>query len=490
LSKKVIINNKDFETRVALLENSELVELYIQREQDIFVGNIYKGHVVKVLPGMQSAFIDIGMEKTAFLSVNDIYTEVDEDFDFKKNKNYNLDISKILKEGQKIIVQVSKEPIGTKGPRVTTNITIAGRYLVLIPMVPNIGISRKIENEEIRETLNQTLDELFSVHGYGLIARTASEKVSSRLIRKDYEYLIKTWNEILKRKEKQAGKGLLYTEEDVSIRFIRDILTDSVDKIVIDDEKTYKELYRYLNRYDTKSKKLLDYYDKNEAIFDAYRIEHEIERAIDKKVWLKSGGYIIIDQTEALVSIDVNSGRYVGKKNVEETILNINLEAAKEIACQLRLRNLGGIIIIDFIDMEKQSHKDKILSTLKTELKKDREKTDVIGLSELGLVEMTRKRTQESLRKTICEPCFYCSGRGYIKSSKTLVSEIYRIVRREFLDSEVKGIEIFLNPLLVDYIYQNKINFFESLAKKYSKNINFKEEVDFHYEQYEISLKT
>lgn len=490
MSKKVIINNKDFETRVALLENSELVELYIQKDQDILVGNIYKGLVMKVLPGMQSAFIDIGMEKTAFLSVNDIYTEVDEDFDFDKSKNENLDISKILKEGQEIIVQVLKEPIGTKGPRVTTNITIAGRYLVLIPMVPNIGVSRKIEDEETRDKLNETLDELFSMHGYGLIARTASEKVNPRLIRKDYEYLIKTWNEILKKKEKQSGKGLLYVEEDVSIRFIRDILTSDINKIIIDDEKTYKELYKYLNRYDTKSKKLLEFHDKDEAIFDEYRIEHEIERAIDKKVWLKSGGYIIIDQTEALVSIDVNSGRYVGNKNVDETIFNINLEAAKEIACQLRLRNLGGIIIIDFIDMDKQSHKDKILNTLRKELKKDRAKTEVLGLSELGLVEMTRKRTQESLRKTICAPCFYCEGRGYLKSSRTIVSEIYRVVRREFLDSEVKGIEVYLNPLLVDYIYQNKINFFKDLAKKHSKDINFKEEVDFHYEQYEISLKT
>lgn len=489
MASTLVINDRVYETRVALLENDDLVELYIERNIDnILVGNIYKGVVIRVLPGMDSAFIDIGMEKAAFLSIADI-CRVSDDVEFEGEIKVNTDISDILKEGQEVIVQISKEPIGTKGPRVTTNITLAGRYLVLAPMTPTIGISRKIDDKEERARLKKILTELFEINSFGLIARTASSGVSLKLLKKDYELLAKQWSEITKKRTKLSKKGLLHTEVDASHRFLRDILIDGVEKIVVDNEDTYKKLIKYMGQYNQRSKKLIELYDGEEPVFQTYGIEHEIERALDKRVWLKSGGYIIIDQAEAAVIIDVNTGRYVGAKNLEETILKTNLEAAKEIAYQLRLRNLGGIIILDFIDMEKKDHRDRVLTSLKDSIKKDKAKTNVFGFSELGLVEMTRKRTKESLAKNICAPCPYCEGKGFNRSYRTVCHEVFRELERYAFDPDIKKIMVYLNPAVVDYIYQNEKSLVRLMEKKFKKTIVFETDKELHHEQYEICLQ-
>ncbi|MBN1114722.1 MAG: Rne/Rng family ribonuclease, partial [Oligoflexia bacterium] len=358
MAATLIINDRIFETRVALLENDNLVEVYVERGNNaVLVGNIYKGVIIKVLPGMQSAFIDIGMEKAAFLHVSDI-NQIPDDIELSKKKE--PDISKILKANQHIIVQVSKEPIGTKGPRVTTNISLPGRFLVLMPVSGNVGVSRRIENEDERARLRDILEKTARDNEYGIIARTASEGASEKQLRKDYDFLVRKWKEISKKQKKTAARGLVHIEMDVSHRVIRDILSSDTKSIVVDNRDTKKELLKYLGKYEAKSEIHVELYEEEAPIFEAFGIEHEIARSLERKVWLKSGGYIVIDQAEALVAIDVNTGRYVGTKNLEDTILNTNLEAAKEIAYQLRLRNLGGIIILDFIDMEKKENRDKV----------------------------------------------------------------------------------------------------------------------------------
>jgi len=487
MASTLIINDRNYETRVALLENDQVAELYVERQSNtLFVGNIYKGKVMKVLPGMQSAFIDIGLDKAAFLYVDDVKRISDDDVDF--DREIKPIISNLLKEGQNIIVQVSKEAIGTKGPRVTTNITLPGRYLVLAPLTQTVGISRKIENKDERDRLKDVLRSLSEMDGFGLIARTASEGVSERLLRRDYDFLVKFWQEISKKQSRISGRGLIHSEMEVSIRVIRDVLNESVKKIVVDNRDTYKVLRRYLGQYEPKLRRLVSFYPGPEPIFEAYGVEHELERALQRRVWLKSGGYIVIDQAEASVIIDVNTGRYVGSRNQDETILNTNLEAAKEIGYQLRLRNLGGIIVIDFIDMDKEDHKEKVLTALKESLKKDRAKTNVLDISDLGLVEMTRKRIRESVSKTVCSPCPYCDGRGYSKSYKTVAYEVFRELERDATYEEIKVITVYLNPAVLDYIYQNEKPLVEYIQKKYNKNIVFEADEKLHHEQYEISL--
>lgn len=487
MASVLVVNDRVYETRVALMENDDLVELYIERSADkVLVGSIYKGRVIRVLPGMDSAFIDIGMEKAAFLSMDDI-RRLSEDVDF--DKELNPDISDVLKEGQEILVQISKEPIGTKGPRVTTNVSLAGRYLVLAPVTPNIGISRKIEDKEERERLKKILKSFFKIDSFGMIARTASNGVSDKLLKKDYDLLVKQWQEITKKRANKNKKGLLHTEVGASIRFLREIKLDGIDKIVVDNQETHKKLLKYLGQYNQRSKKLVEFYDGEEPVFESYGIEHEIERSLGKRVWLKSGGYIIIDQTDALVVIDVNTGRYVGSKSLEETVLKTNLEAVKEIAYQLRLRNLGGIIVLDLIDMEKNEHKEKVLATLKESLKKDRAKTNVFGFSELGLVQMTRKRTRESIIKNICDVCHCCEGKGFSKSYRTVAYEIFRELERYSEDPDIKKLVVYSSPQVLDYVYQNEKSLVRLMEKKFKKSIIFEADKELYHEQYEISLQ-
>jgi len=486
MASTLVINEREYETRVAVLENNDLVELYIERNSDsMSVGNIYKGPVTKVLPGMDSAFIDIGQDRAAFLSVSDIY-RVSDDVEFERKKNQN--ISSILKKGNVLLVQISKGPIGTKGPRVTTNITLPGRYLVLTPMMPGIGISRKIEQRSERDKLKKILEGLYGIHGYGLIARTASEGVPAKVLKKDYDFLVGKWNEMVKKKKKQTHKGLVHTEMEVSLRVIRDVLTSDVNKIVVDNQDTHRDLVKYLGQYDPRSKRLVEFYGGEGNIFEKYDVERKIAMLLEKKVWLKSGGYIVIDQAEAAVVIDVNTGKYVGNKNFAETIFNTNLEAVKDIAYQLRLRNLGGVIIIDFIDMDKKDHREKVIAALKDALKKDRAKTNVIGMSELGFVEMTRKRVRDSFVKNVCSVCPYCAGRGYNKSYKTVTYEVFRDLEKHSSNNDIKKIVVCLNPVIIDYIYQNEKKLLEHAKKQCKKEVVLEADKTLHHEQYKLSL--
>jgi len=424
MGAELVINAASHETRIALIENGTIAELYIERSREKgIVGNIYKGRVIRVLPGMQAAFVDIGLEKAAFLYVADVFDAIEEYESLLDSGNKKDDESRdeqepgghpefrplhpiedLLQEGQELLVQISKEPLGTKGARITSHISLPGRHLVYMPTVDHIGISRRIEDEEERERLREVVERL-KQPGSGYIVRTVSEGKSEEDLIADIQYLSTLWNEISTRKDKAAVPSLLHSDLDVVQKVVRDIVTEQVDRIVVDSKTDYDRIVQFISTFAAKMKYAIELYDEEEPIFDHYGLEVEISRALGRKVWLKSGGYIIIEQTEALTAIDVNTGRFVGKHNLEDTILKTNLEAVKEIAYQLRLRNIGGIIIIDFIDMEKEVNREKVFGALEEALKADKSKTNILKISELGLVEMTRKRVRESIGRMMCEPC-------------------------------------------------------------------------------------
>ncbi|MCX5910173.1 MAG: Rne/Rng family ribonuclease [Deltaproteobacteria bacterium] len=504
MSDEILININSGETRVALLESGVLVELYVERsaEQGI-TGSIYKGRVVRVLPGMQAAFVDIGLEKAAFLYVTDVHQDF-EDLEVlmrareedgngtpvpEEEEILNLDtpfhIEDLLHEGQELLVQVSKEPLGSKGARITSHISLPGRHLVLMPMVDHIGVSRRIENETERKRLREILQHLKSP-GFGLIARTASEGKDEVDLAQDMNFLLKMWGNIQKRKATSPVPSLVHKDLDITLRAIRDLFTQDVDGVVVDSEGEYRKTLDFCEIFMPQLKSSIELYDKDEPLFDYYGIEIEISRALGRKVWLKSGGYIVIDMTEALAVIDVNTGRYVGKRNLEDTILKTNLEAVKEIAYQLRLRNIGGIIIIDFIDMEKESSREKVFQALSEALKKDKSKTNILKISELGLVEMTRKRTRESLGRILSERCFYCEGRGFLKSRFTVCQEILREIKRDICDLRGENILVDAHPNVANLLYDEGRGEMEKLEKKFNKRILVSGKSEFHLEQYEI----
>lgn len=503
MGNEILINVNAGETRVALLENGTLVELYLERhsEQGI-TGNIYKGRVVRVLPGMQAAFVDIGLEKAAFLYVADVHQDFEDleqlmrareedgnGFLDDEEEVLNLDtpfqIEDLLHEGQEILVQVSKEPLGSKGARITSHISLPGRHLVLMPMVDQIGVSRRIENEAERRRLREIIQNI-KPPGFGLIVRTASEEKGEAELRQDLDFLLKMWNNIQKRKASSPVPSLIHKDLDISLRAIRDLFTQDVERAIIDSEEEYRKILDFCDTFMPQLKSSIKLYDKEEPLFDYYGIEMEISRALGRRVWLKSGGYIVIDLTEALTVIDVNTGRYVGKRNLEDTILKTNLEAVKEIAYQLRLRNIGGIIIIDFIDMEKESSREKVFKALNEALKKDKSKTNISKISELGLIEMTRKRTRESLGRILSERCFYCDGRGYLKSRSTISQEILREIQRDIRDLPGENILINVHPNVANYMYDEARLEIEKLEKRYQKRIIVNAKNDFHLEQFEI----
>lgn len=503
MGNEILINVNSGETRVALLENGVLVELYIERnsEQGI-TGNIYKGRVVRVLPGMQAAFVDIGLEKAAFLYVSDVHQdfedlellmrarEEDGDDYLVEEELINLDtpfqIEDLLHEGQEILVQVSKEPLGSKGARITSHISLPGRHLVLMPMVEQIGVSRRIENEAERRRLRDLVQNI-KPPGIGLIVRTASEGKGEAELRQDLDFLLKMWTNIQKRKATSPVPSLIHKDLDITLRAIRDLFTQDVERAIIDSEEEYRKILEFCDTFMPQLKSAVELYEKEEPLFDYFGIEMEISRALGRKVWLKSGGYIVIDTTEALTVIDVNTGRYVGKRNLEDTILKTNLEAVKEIAYQLRLRNIGGIIIIDFIDMEKESSREKVFQALREALKKDKSKTNILKISELGLVEMTRKRTRESLGRILSERCFYCDGRGYLKSRATICQEILRDIQRDIRDLPGNNILVNVHPHVANYIYDEARLEIEKLERRYQKRIVINGKNDYHLEQFDIT---
>ena len=511
MGKELIINISSYEKRVALLENGNLAEFYCERVNERgILGNIYKGKVVRVLPGMQAAFVDIGLEKAAFLYVTDIIEDFDDyeilirnreerngKEDAGENSDYNKEsfpskivpdysIEDILREGQDILVQISKEPIGSKGARITTHISFPGRHLVYLPMSEHIGISRRIEDEEERKKLKSILLKVKPEVG-GFIARTVSEGKSEEDFQSDINYLVKMWDNISKKKESVPVPSLVYQELDLPLRVVRDLFVSEIQRLIVDSEEEYKRIMELVTAFMPALKGRVELYSKDEPIFDYFGIEIEISKALGKKVWLKSGGYIVIEQTEALTAIDVNTGKFVGKRNLEETILKTNLEAVKEIAYQLRLRNIGGIIIIDFIDMENHENREKVYSSLEEALKNDKAKTNILKISELGLVEMTRKRTREGLLRTLCEPCPYCDGRSYIKSRKTICYEIFRKIRKEGKSSKGTKIVISVNPEIAEILFDEERYALEDIEKDIWKKIVVKPKEGLHQEQYEIS---
>lgn len=504
MASEILIQVKPNETRVAFIQNGVLNDLMIERNrQRGLVGSIFRGKVIRVLPGMQAAFVDVGLDRAAFLYVGDVKPDVgdkteilwdeadDKEIEFDQKQNNSStpgpQIQDLLKEGQDILVQVAKDPIGTKGARITTHISIPGRYVVYMPTLSHLGVSRKIEVEEERLRLKAIIEKFKSTAPGGFIVRTAAEGASEENIQADIHYLTAIYEEVSKSYEKKKVFGLIHSDLDVELRAVRDLLNEEVLRVVVDDEEVQKKLIKFISQFMPKLKNRVEFQINVQPLFDKFEIDLEVSRSLGRKVWLKSGGYIIFDEAEALVVIDVNTGKFVGKKDLEDTILKTNLEAVKEIAHQLRIRNCGGIIIIDFIDMEREANREKVLTALKEELKKDRARTSVMGMSSLGLVEMTRKRVRPSLLKNLCEPCSYCDGKGYIKNKFTMTSELFREIEREaVLNPQGSSITVHCNSGLADWIYEEESIALEKLEKKISKRVQFKLESDFHNEQYEI----
>ncbi|SLM29707.1 Ribonuclease G [Desulfamplus magnetovallimortis] len=522
--KELVVNAAPHETRVAVLENGNIAELFIERgDETNITGNIYKGRVQRVLPGMQAAFVDIGLNQAAFLYVDDILDDTSDEIAKRFEQESELEmeleldgdenqeateqdinegeittgsnwkscatsecpIEDLITEGQEILVQVAKSPIGSKGPRVTTHISLPGRFMVLMPTVDHIGISRRIDNDRERGRLKELL---LSVRrdNYGYILRTAAEGIQEERLRREIEFLNKTWEDIQKKNKKASAPSLVYRDLTVTFRAVRDLLTDEADKLIIDSRAGYENVLEFLEKLMPDLKVSVELYTGMEPIFDAYNIEGDIARALKKKVWLKSGGYIVIEQTEALVAIDVNTGRYVGKHNFEETILKTNLEAVKEIAYQIRLRNIGGIIIIDFIDMKKSQHKEKVMTQLNEALKKDKSQTNVLPLSELGLVQMTRKRVRRNLTRTLCEPCFYCGGDGMLLSGKSICHKIYRDLINEATDMMGNRFTVKVHPEIAQLLHGEEKHLVSSLENRFGTPIAIYPEPHYHIEEYHI----
>ena len=508
MTNELVINARPHETRVALVENGTVVELYIKRgsEQEL-VGNIYLGKVLRVLPGMQAAFVDIGIDKPAFLYVTDVYDDLhhweqimlqegDDDNSLEAAtplrmrflKGCDINIEGLLQEGQDILVQVSKEPLGTKGARLTSHITLPGRHLVFMPTVDHIGISRRIEDEKERARLKKIMQEV-RPPGAGFIVRTVSEREPQEKLKSEMEFLTRLWTNIQKRKETSSSPSLLHKELTITLRAVRDLFTREIDRLVIDSRQEYQWIMGFIATFAPNLRYSVELYEGREPIFDAYGIEMEINRALEKKIWLKSGGYIVIESTEALTAIDINTGSYVGKRNLEETIVKTNLEAVKEIAYQIRLRNIGGLIVIDFIDMHREADKERVFLALKEALEKDRTKTTVLKMSELGLIEMTRKRTRENMNLFLTEPCLYCEGRGRLKSLTTICYDIFRDLERESVSGEEGKIYLLVNPEIERVLKEEERYSIMELEKRINQHVIIIGKNDFHLEQHEISLQ-
>jgi ribonuclease G len=446
---------------------------------------------------MQSAFVDIGLEKAAFLYVGDIQTgdefaplfedeENGDSMDFlQKRGRSELSIDEVLQEGQELLVQVSKDPIGSKGARVTSYLTFPGRYLVLMPDVDHVGISRRISNEEERERLKALVTEI-RPEGYGLIIRTASENSQEDEIKKDLEFLLLLWENLKKKKDKVPLRGLLYGDLDLVFRSVRDLMTQNVERFIIDSVEEYNRITEFVKAYFPKLLEKIELYEETEPIFDAFGIELDIARAIGRRVWLKSGGYIVVDQTEAMTVIDVNTGKFVGKEGLEDTILKTNLEAVKEIAYQIRLRNLGGIIIVDFIDMDKLENREKLFNAFTEAMKKDRAKNTILHISELGLIQMTRKRVRENLGRTLCTTCPYCEGKGFVKSPNTLCYEILRTIKKMARHGSTKII-ITAHPLVAELLSDEEMLGIEEVEKQYGVKVIIRADNTMHQENYEVT---
>lgn len=486
----IIMNIAPYEKRVAIIENGLLQEIYFERENQIgIVGNIYKGRISRVLPGMQAAFVDIGLERAGFLHLSDVMPISSDEDDTYNLNSAEADVRKWLREGQEILVQVLKNPMGTKGARLTAHLSLAARYLVHIPDLDHIGISLRLDSEEERERLQQVMREATgSENPRGFIVRTVAQGVSAEDLRQDVLFLHHLWQDVLDNASTVTKPGVVYQDLNLPLRVLRDFANNKVSRIIVDDLDTYSHLCHFADKFTPGVREKLSLYQEQAPIYDRYGIESELEKAIDRKVPLKSGGYLIVDQTEALSTIDVNSGAFIHGVNLEETIYKTNLEAARAIGRQLRLRNLGGIIIIDFIDMLNEAHKEAVSQALAEALSHDYARVTMSAISPLGLVEMTRKRTQENLVQFLCEPCPACQGRGKIKTAQTICYEIFREIQREAVAYQCQGFMVVASEAVIDVLKNDESIGLGEVELLIGRPIKLKAEPNYSQEMYDIVL--
>jgi ribonuclease G len=483
MSDEILINVTPRETRVAIVENGVLQEVLIERTRSRgLVGNIYKGKICRVLPGMQAAFVDIGLERAAFLHISDLGAT-------DREKTPTDQIEQIFHEGQELVVQVVKDPIGAKGARLTTEIAIPSVYQVYMPYGRTCGVSQRIECDQERIRLRTVIETFQKEHATGgFIARTAAEGIDESALRNDMLFLIKLWNSIAQRIKTVKPKTLLHEDLPLSMRVLRDLHRARVEKIRVDSRETYGRLVKFAREFVPELAPLVEHYSGERPLFDLYGVEDEIQKALERRVTLKSGGHLVFDQTEAMTTIDVNTGAFVGGRSLEETIFKTNLEAAQAIARQLRLRNLGGIIIIDFIDMRDEDHKQQVLQSLERNLEKDHAKNTISEVSSLGLVEMTRKRTRESLEHILCEPCPACGGRGVLKTPETVCMEIFREVIREVRQYNVQELLVLASNEVVERLLDEEADTLSELETFLGVHIKFRAEAQYTQEQYDVVL--
>lgn len=482
MKQKIIINYDPKQTRVALLEDGKVVEIYFERPlNQHLVGNIYKGIVENVLPGMQAAFVNIGEERNAFYYVDEIPQPAEGTNSGKKP------IQRLLHVKEEIMVQVMKESFGNKGARLTGYITLPGRFLVLMPGLNYVGVSRKIESQEERERLKKELENL-RPSNMGVIVRTAAEGVDTESLKNDLDYLLRLWENINNLFPKVKAPALLYRDLALIYRIVRDLFNNHVEQLIIDNKEQYRKILENLDYFSPHLKERLVYYDKREPIFEFYGIEEEIERSLNRMVWLKSGGYLVFDETEALTAIDVNTGKYTGKSNLEETILKTNLEAVEEIARQIRLRDIGGIIIIDFIDMNSPENRQKVLEKLKQEMNRDRTKSQVLGITSLGLVEVARKKVKQSLSAVMLQPCPYCHGKGKTLSLEAVSSKVERELKKILLREDVEAILVEMNSEVAALLIGSGGAYLKKMEAATGKNIFIRGSDNLHVEKYNILM--
>ena len=543
MRQRIIINSTPQEARVALLENETLVEIHIERaQQRNIAGNIYLGRVNRVMPGMQAAFVDIGLEKAGFIHASDVFggplpdgindedgdSNLDEEtllneFDLadpeheipddesneileieeesvstaanrsngrrrRSRSEPRIPLEQKIKKNEEILVQVAKEPIGTKGPRLTAHLSLPGRQLVYTPTMGHIGVSRRIADGKERKRLREAVESLRPAEG-GFIVRTACEGLTKKEIQDDMKFLLKLWGRITKTREQHSAPTLVHDDMDVILRIIRDLFTPDINEIIIDNANDFERINEFIATFLPRLNGRVKLHDKPEPIFEHYKVEQQITKALERRVYLKSGGHIVIDHTEALTAIDVNTGRFVGKRDQEETMLRTNLEAAQAVMEQLRLRNIGGLIIIDFIDMERAANRTKVTEALRSALKKDKTRSNMRKISELGLVQMTRKRTRESLQHQLCAPCSYCDGRGQLQSVPTIAYSLVRQLRKEVTQqSNAQAVTVHAHPDVVSFLYEEEEEWLDDLEAQLKTRFFFRPASEFHLEHYEISV--
>ena len=483
MSDELLINVTPQETRVAKIENGMLQEVVIERaSRRGLVGNIYKGKVCRVLPGMQAAFLEIGLQRTAFLHFSDIVTTEEQ-----KNGTEELTINDLLRDGQEILVQVVKDPMGTKGARLTTHITIPARYLVYMPNSNHIGVSQKLEDEDERERLKDLIKKLLpEFEGGGYIVRTVAEGISEKAVHADMVFLEKLWGAIQENNKSVGSPMMVYEDLPLAMKVMRDIADTNIDAIRIDSRETFDKVIKFANKFIPELAPGIEYYPGERPIFDLYGVEDEIQRALQSKIKLKSGGYLIIDQTEAMTTVDINTGGYVGNRNLEETIFKTNLEATQAIVRQLRLRNLGVIIIIDFIDMKVSEHRRQVLRSFEKALDRDHAKTCITEVSNLGLIEMTRKRTRESLEHILCEPCPVCNGKGTVKTVETVAFEIFREIIREARQFDTQKLLVLTSSKVGEYLMDEETSSIAELEEFMKRTIQLQIDNEYSQEQYDV----